>query len=103
MDDLQVTQRTIDILRDDTAEAQEGTYNREFYSLPNYWMPEKEPRPPVPPETALPIPLGKDNIHILHQPSNTHVHKPERLECDMDTSTHKRAFSVLRMILVLYS
>jgi hypothetical protein len=39
MDDLQVTQRTLDILRDDTAEAQEETYNREFYSLPNYWMP----------------------------------------------------------------
>ena len=94
IDALQVTQRTLDILRDDTAEAQEETYNREFYSLPKYWMPEKEPRPPVPPETAIPIPLGKDNIHLLHQPSNIHVHKPERLEYVIWTHRRTREHSV---------
>jgi len=41
-DALQVTQQTFDILGDNTAEAQEGTYHHKFYCLPNYWMPEEE-------------------------------------------------------------
>jgi len=39
---LQVTQRTHDILGDNTAEAQEETYHHEFYCLHNYWIPEEE-------------------------------------------------------------
>jgi len=42
IDALQVTQRTLDILGDNTAEAQEETYHREFYCPPNYWMSEEE-------------------------------------------------------------
>jgi len=39
---LQVTQRTLDILGDNTAEAQEETYHRKFQCLTNYWIPEEE-------------------------------------------------------------
>jgi hypothetical protein len=30
--------------------------------------------PQFPPDTTLPIMLGKDNTHLLHQPSEIHVH-----------------------------
>jgi hypothetical protein len=39
---MQVTQRILDILGDNTAEAQEETYHRKFYCIPNYWIPEEE-------------------------------------------------------------
>jgi len=39
---LQVTQRILHILGDNTAETQEETYNRKFYCTPNYWIPEEE-------------------------------------------------------------
>ena len=42
IDALQVTQRTLDILGDNTAEAQEETYHRKFYCIHNYWIPEEE-------------------------------------------------------------
>ena len=97
---MQFTQRTVAILADSTAEAQEGTYRHVFYCLPNYWMPEEE-QSSSPPDTPIPILLGKDNTHLLHQPSDIHVHIPRAFGIrDMDTSTHKTAFSVLRMILI---
>jgi len=36
IDAMQVTQRILDILGDNTAEAQEETYHRKFYCIPNY-------------------------------------------------------------------
>ena len=42
IDALQVTQRTLDIVGDNAAEAQEGTNHRDFYCLPNYWIPEEQ-------------------------------------------------------------
>jgi len=40
-DALQVTQRILDILGDNTAEAQEEIYHHKFHCLPNYSYPEE--------------------------------------------------------------
>ena len=42
IDAMQVTQRFLDILRDNTAEAQEETDHHKFHCIPNYWIPEEE-------------------------------------------------------------
>jgi len=42
IDALQITQRTLYVMGDNTAEAQEETYHRQFHCLPNYWIPEEE-------------------------------------------------------------
>ena len=72
-----------------------------YISIYTYSHEEEEQSFSPPPDIAIPIPLGKDNTHLLHQPSDIHVHLPRAFGSrDMDTLTHKRAFIVLRMILI---
>ena len=66
---MHATQLNVDTLVDNTAEEQRESYHLEFYRLPHYWMPE-EKQLPFPFDTTRPIPLGKDNTHVLHQPSD---------------------------------
>jgi len=64
-----MTQLTVDILVDNTAEAQKGILPFRILSLPHYCMPE-EKQFPFPFYTTHPIPLGKDITHVLQQPSD---------------------------------
>jgi hypothetical protein len=66
---LHATQLAVDILVDITAEAQKGILPPRVYRLPHYRMPE-EKQFPFPFDTTRPILLGKDNTHVLHQPSD---------------------------------
>jgi hypothetical protein len=54
-------------------------------------------------DPPFPIPLGKDNTHVLHQPSDIHVCIfQEQLGYVISIpSAHKRTFIVVRMILIL--
>ena len=56
--------------------------------------------PPFPPDTTLPIPLGKGYTHMLHQPSDIHVYLyQERLGYVISIpSAYKRTFSIFRTI-----
>ena len=65
---LHATQRTLDILVDNTAEAQKGILPQRDL-LPTYLMPEEQ-LSPVSSDTILPIPLGKGKFHPLNHTSD---------------------------------
>ena len=100
IDTLQVTQRTLDILGDNTAEAQEEPITASFiaYLITGFLRKSSLHFPLIPPFLSRWV---KIILTCYTSPVISTYIYPERLGCMIWISaTHNRAFSVLRMIFI---
>jgi hypothetical protein len=100
LDASQAIQCTLDILIGSIADAQKGTLPPRVVSHPLLLDTLKDRSPSFPPDTTLPLPLGKDYIHAVYQLCDIHAYIfKERLGYMISVPlVHKRTYNILRVI-----
>jgi hypothetical protein len=92
-------QRTLDILVDNIAEAQQGSLPPHMMSPALLLETLRTSIPSFPTDTTLPFQLGKDYLHLIYQFSDVRVYTyKKRLGYISVPLVHKRTFTMLRMI-----
>ena len=100
LDASQIVQRTLDVLVDNIAEAQKGLLPPRVLSPVQLLESLRNSVPSFPTDTALPFPLGKDYLFLLHQLSDVHVYFYEkRLAYVISVPLiNKKVFTMWRMV-----